>query len=287
MSHVAKRPTLTVLIPARTGMNLGPTLCGVLDQGVPGVELLVVDLSDAQAVAAEVGRHRREGVRRLACPQATPGAGLNQALRVARGAWVGVLAEGEVYEPGALVQVMERLGEGVEWLVGECEGWDEEGLAVSLPRTREPADFGDFLAEQGGHLPMASGFVDRELLERLGGFDEGLELAWDHELVCRLLSTGASPRVCRLAWTVLPVGDRRGGCPVTRETERTWVARRYARHLPESRRRALEAQCDRREAVLARAQTESRSDSERRRVWARVLSGGVWLGEDVGWRRAA
>jgi hypothetical protein len=206
---------------------------------------------------------------------------------MSRGAWVGVLTEGEVYGPGALGQVMEKLAEGDEWLVGECEGWDEEGLSVSVGRTRAPGDFADFLAEQGGRLPVASGFVSRLALERLGGFDEGLELAWDHEMVCRLLATGASPRVCRLTWAVLPVGDQRGGCPVTRETERTWVARRYARRLPEPQRRALEAQCDRREAVLARARAESRSDGARRHVWARALSGGVWLAEDVGWRRAA
>ena len=121
-----------------------------------------------------------------------------------------------------------------------------------------PESFGDFLKTDSGHLPLASSFYRRSIIDVAGRLDATLRSAFTFDLNCRLMSVGYAPTITRNVFASTRVyRDPADEIETLRHgMELITVARRYGEQLPMRQRYALWRHCDLREREYALAQAE-------------------------------
>jgi succinoglycan biosynthesis protein ExoA len=135
-------------------------------------------------------------------PARQTAAGLNIGLRAARGDYVARVDAHARYPRHYLSRGIDRLRRGgVDWVAGPqipvgTEGWSRRvTLALGTPlatggSNRWNAD----IAEQADEVELATGVFTgvwpRQLLDRLGGWDEGWPINQDSEMAARVLRRG-------------------------------------------------------------------------------------------------
>lgn len=127
-------------------------------------------------------------------PAKQTAAGLNLALRAARGSIVARMDAHTLYPPDYLAIGVQRLrrGDGVVWVSGPQIplGVDPFSRAVALAlRSRIGTGGASFRHETEEEIEALTGFtgvLDRNFLERLGGWDEGWPVNQDSELGARV-----------------------------------------------------------------------------------------------------
>lgn len=185
------------------------SLGAVIAQDYPRdrLEVLVVDglSEDGTRELVEGLAERHPGVRLLQNPGRTQAAGLNLAIRAARGEIV-VRIDGRTLVASDYVrQCVELLREGRAENVGgrmvpEGEGRIGRGIACAL-RSRFAAGDSKFHYAGGEHYvdTVYLGAFRREVLERIGLYDEAADVNEDYELNVRLRRVGGrillSPRI--------------------------------------------------------------------------------------------
>ena len=164
---------LVVATVDRAG-ELDRLLASVEEQGDVAVRVLVVDQNGDDRLGPVLAGHATVDVTRLQSPARGLSRARNRALPHLEGDVVAFPDDDCSYPPRLLAEVCERLGAdpGLDGLLGRTA--DPEGR----PATRR-------FATEGGRLDRAtvwtrgnsaSLFVRRSLVERVGGFDEGLGL---------------------------------------------------------------------------------------------------------------
>lgn len=113
--------------------------------------------------------------------------GFNKGLRLARGAWIGIINADDWYEEGAVAAVM-AAADGADVVHGFVRYWDGDA-----PREIYYPDQDKLRREMTVNHP--SMFVRRAAYEACGGFDPAYRYAMDYELALRLLVKGARFRM--------------------------------------------------------------------------------------------
>lgn len=183
-------PAITLVSPVRDVESFLPALLAALDvQTLPRerFEAIFVDDGSRDATAdvlrawADADPERR---RVLAGPRRGPAAARNVGVAAARAPWVA-FTDGDVLpEPDWL-----------ERLLAAADGADAvEGKVVPWPPEDVRPDTHWLENERGGLYVTANMAYRRDLLDRLGGFDESFEDAFleDSDLAFRALDGGAS-----------------------------------------------------------------------------------------------
>jgi glycosyltransferase involved in cell wall biosynthesis len=125
-------PDISVIIPCFNAAGLLPrAIDSVLGQGIPAVEIIVVDdgsFDNSVAVAEELAaRHPRIAVLRQKL-NGGPAMARNAGLAAATGRLVGFLDADDGYAPGAFMRILERFAAspglaavtvGIDWLDGD------------------------------------------------------------------------------------------------------------------------------------------------------------------------
>ncbi len=193
----APLPFVSVVIPARNEERTLPAaLDSVLAQDYAGeIEIIVADGSDTPALD-EIVRERYPSVRLAPNPQRTTPAGLNLALREARGEVIvrvdahAALPQGYVRRA---VETLARTGAanvgGRMIPVGETFFQRAVAAATSTPMGTGRARYRDGGAE-GPADTVYLGAFRRDALEAAGGFDETLLRSQDSDLNWRLRRRG-------------------------------------------------------------------------------------------------
>ncbi len=148
-------------------------------------------------ILAELAREDPR-IRLLDNPARQTAAGLNVALRAATAPVVARMDGHTLYPADYLALGVERLrrGDGVVWASGPqlAEGADPGSRAVALAlRSRLGTGGASFRRQSGEETEALTGFtgvIDRDLLERLGGWDEGWPVNQDSELGARVAAAG-------------------------------------------------------------------------------------------------
>ncbi|WP_336338317.1 glycosyltransferase family 2 protein [Haloarcula brevis] len=200
-------PRVSVVIPAyERGDVVGRAVDSALAQTVSDIEVVVVDDGSDDDTAAVAEAYDDERVRVLTHgTNRGVSAARNTGVEVAAGEYVAFLDSDDEWLPRKLERQLASLdGRGEEWVGAYCDvtaaGLSPLGrlaavVSERLFRSAAPREGGRELAEALLSLQVFMGpgstlLVEREAVESAGGFDEGLSIYEDWDLVLRVLAAG-------------------------------------------------------------------------------------------------
>jgi glycosyltransferase involved in cell wall biosynthesis len=192
-------PLVSVIVPAynRAGI-IGETIENIFQQTYANVELIIVDdgsTDNTQEILASYG----ERVRWVSQKNAGPAAARNHGIRMAKGEIVAFQDSDDAWHPTKIERQVSLLERARETVCCVCN------CTVELPgivvRSFESAPLNPPIEEGVWLNPaevLATRFIlfnqavaiRREVLERIGGFDESLRLMEDMDLALRLSLEG-------------------------------------------------------------------------------------------------
>ena len=194
----AARPTVSIVISTYNRSAIVPqAIESVLRQTFADYELIVIDDGSIdgtrECLEPYMGRLRY-------IYQANRGvsAARNAGAAAARGEWISVLDSDDVWHPAKLerqLEVLSELGSGFGACVTDCNYmggsvarstvFEENG--VRTDSVRGPLDDPmKYLMRYGYGLCVQSLLVKHSIFDEIGGFDEGLGLGEDRDLIFRL-----------------------------------------------------------------------------------------------------
>jgi len=188
-------PAVSIIVPTFNRLRfLRKTLASVFEQTFEDWELLIADdgsEGETRAFLQSIDDPPR--IRVLWLPHSgKPAAARNAALREAKGEYVAFLDSDDLWTPNKLqIQIASlRRGGGDRWGYTRFVLVDESGNPTDWQRSRSwPVPGGwifDTLVKSETVIAVPSVVVSRELLERVGGFDEDLVMCEDYDLWLRL-----------------------------------------------------------------------------------------------------
>jgi glycosyltransferase involved in cell wall biosynthesis len=278
------QPRITVIIPnLNRGEYLERTLCSVLDQGYPDLEVIVIDGGSSDDSLDILKLYEDDLTAWISQPDLGRADAINKALSRATGDIVGILGSDDLYLPGALQTVASRMtGEGAaSWLVGQCVRIGERDQMLGRFTPNPPASLASFLMHDSGDLPLSASFFRRELLEADRGVSGELPLAFDYELACRLLAAGEKPVLLTALLTARREHEAEPIRLLGRGLELIEAARRHASKLPLTQRYALWVNCDKRERIYALAHAELEGQHGREFLWQQLLRHPWWAIDEL------
>jgi glycosyltransferase involved in cell wall biosynthesis len=190
---VTEEPLVSVVIPAyNAAAFIKTSVESVLRQTFRDFELIVVDDGSKDATLDMLAPYG-DRIHRLRQANAGVSRARNQGVARARGRWVAFLDADDVWKPTKLARQIEELHRRPE--CGACYTAilvADEQLTPLLEQRSERGGLerADLLVKGNLVTGSASSVAcDKELLIRVGGFDEGLSLCADWDMWLRLAST--------------------------------------------------------------------------------------------------
>ncbi len=190
-------PQVSVIIPCYNSEKfIAETIESVLNQTYPNIDLVVVDDgctdNSREVVERYIGRLRlMEHPGRINLGQSTC---INLALAATDGKYVGILDSDDLWLPEKLSEQVEYLEThtAVGMVFGNGDAVDEQGRHLYTIYNAEPPGDGSpasLLLNCYIHLPSNS-LIRRGIFNRVGGFDESLRAAQDHDMLLRVAESG-------------------------------------------------------------------------------------------------
>jgi glycosyltransferase involved in cell wall biosynthesis len=194
---VAARPQISIVVPSFNHAHyLDETLRSILDQGYPGLELIVVDGGSKDGTVELLRRYSDRLAYWVSEPDRGQTHAINKGVARATGDVVAYVNSDDRLEPGSLHRVGQFFADNpsAEWLTGGCrcfgdaietwylhpEGWTALADTV-LPWARAQT----YVFPQSG-----ASFMRRDLVRRLGEYDEALHYSMDMEYYARAAFAG-------------------------------------------------------------------------------------------------
>jgi len=188
---VSARLEFAAAIPARNALpDVLEAIQGALDQTLPPAEIVLADDGSTDGTGDAVERRFGARVRVVRGRFGGAAAARNAAWRASRAPWVAFLDADDLWFPGKLARAAERLSASPE------AGWFfSDGAFRTLEGELKPSWFAMWADLEDGYVgrPLAELFevnfvltssvvARRDLLEAVGGFDEGMSHAEDLQL---------------------------------------------------------------------------------------------------------
>lgn len=190
-------PAISVCIAVRNRPELlVKSVRSILDGGFRDFEVVIVDDGSTDPVQeglATAGLLADERIRLVRQRPSGISVARNTALKVARGRYVTVLDSDDELAPDGLNRIHEFLSRtGAQWIYTDYEEFvGDSGRVIRLPSYPSPRRMlWSVLARPRLPFKHSGMSIDRELLVRLGGYDENTPIKVDVELVLRALTAG-------------------------------------------------------------------------------------------------
>ncbi len=206
-------PEVTVVIPTRDRWRLlsANALPSALAQEGVELEVIVVDDGSRDGTASHARALGDPRVRVISqeVPRG-PSAARNAGIDAARGEWVALLDDDDLWSPKKLrLQLDAALRNGSDWVYARSIIIDGSSTVIAAPPLADPETVADTLMTGNVIWGGPSNVVVRtSLLRRLGGFDEHLECFEDWDMWIRLARASKASVCPDILTASLDHGDR-------------------------------------------------------------------------------
>lgn len=237
--HGLREPRVSVVIPTYNRSTLLPNAIeSVLRQSYTDFEIIVIDDGSTDDTRLRLQPYM-ESIRYFYQPNRGASAAQNAGIKVARGEWVSILASDDTWLPKKLERQLEALamlGDEFGACVTNCNiiGSPTTGLtAFAEAELRTDSVFGPlrnpswYVLRKKWGIYVQSLLVLRSLVNEVDGFDEGLGLAEDQDIIFKL---SFKTRFCFVSTPMVNV-DRTDGVQRLTRTYVRWDDRVYAWHV--------------------------------------------------------
>jgi glycosyltransferase involved in cell wall biosynthesis len=180
---MAGGPTVSIITPVLNGVKyVEECVRSVLNQTYPNIEHVFVDGGSSDGTLEMLTSYQArypDRIRFISEPDRSAGEAWNKGLKVAKGEILGWLGSDDVYEPDAVMTVVEffRANPDASFVFGGCNYINEKGEVIGKARTK------DFDLKEAINnvcrIPCPSAFYKREVIEKVGLLDtreRGVEL---------------------------------------------------------------------------------------------------------------
>ncbi len=228
-------PTVSVVIPAfNAGDTIGRALASLRAQTYPHLEIIVVDDGSADDTATRA-RAEHPAARCIRQDNAGPSAARNRGVQEASGELVAFLDADDEFAPEKVARQVEVLLDGDDVHVCGTNGLVVEGRrSYPFNPTTGPAlirrSFHDIVSDC--HPVMASLMLPRTLFLDAGGYDPGMRVGEDKDLLLRLAGSGCG--VVEINRPLYIMHRRPGTLSTARAADRASRVAAIARWDPES-----------------------------------------------------
>jgi glycosyltransferase involved in cell wall biosynthesis len=181
-------PALSVVVPNLNGAQFLPeTLRSISAQGSARIETIIVDGGSTDgSVELIVSWAAEHNARWISEPDRGQADAINKGLRMATGEVITWLNADDLWQPGAVVRVLQEFCSEpeLELLWGFCLVIDAGGGPRYVQNAFVRSDLTD-LRRHRNFVPQPASFFRRSLLERFGFLDESYDYMFDYELFLR------------------------------------------------------------------------------------------------------
>jgi glycosyltransferase involved in cell wall biosynthesis len=194
-------PLVTAVIPTYNRENeVCRAVDSILGQTYKNIEIIVVDDGSTDGTQARLERYG-DKIRFVGQTNAGPSAARNHGIRLSRGEIVAFLDSDDIWLPTKVerqVSIMQRAGDAVPCCLCNASFRFTDGRQIkSFDMAQLRPSYADGVWENVSELFLTrfvlfnqSVAVRREVLERIGGFDEALWCLEDYDLALRLSLEG-------------------------------------------------------------------------------------------------
>jgi hypothetical protein len=260
---------------------IGLAIASVMEQGIPGLELLVQDGGSSDGtleILADLAA-RHSGLRWVSEADDGPADALNRVIARARGAVIGWLNSDDLYTPGAAARALAWLQHHPDQVMvyGDAEHIDESGAVLGRYPSRDPVAV-LATAIDGCHVCQPTVFFRREVVHALGGLDTGLRTAFDFDFWLRLIK--AYPQGVGFVPEVQARSRLHEGSITMRLRERVALEGMQVvhRHVGRADAHWLMTHFD---EVMATLPTEGATEPPSRRLQRLVAQSKAWLSDEA------
>jgi len=183
-------PEITIVVPSyNAGATIGRALTSLINQEYPNLQIICVDGQSTDDTLARIGQFGPAISQIISEPDKNSADALNKGFRRATGEFWGWLCADDELAPGALFRFMEAFDKHPEadLVTGGCRRFYADG---SEQITMPPAQLQEAISMKN-YIEQPSTLWRRAVHQRAGELDISFNMAFDHELWCRLDRCGA------------------------------------------------------------------------------------------------
>lgn len=175
VKNASDNPLVTIITPVLNAAEyLEKCIQSVLNQNYPCIEHILIDGGSTNGtleILTSYGARCPDRIRFISEPDKGSGEAWNKGLRMAKGEIFGELGSDDIYEPDAIMSVVQffRANPDAYFVFGACNHINERGEIIRRPPTK------DFnlreIINDSCYVPTSSSFYKREVIEKIGLYD--------------------------------------------------------------------------------------------------------------------
>lgn len=279
----ADNPWLSVILVGRNQQqSIEQSICSVIDQGDPGIELIVADAGSTDQTRETMRLYEDDLHACLGGPRATQAQAINEARQRCHGQWVLILAMGDVMLPGGtglIANEIRNASRDPDVIACDWQRIDDHDNSIGQVSARLPESLFDHLLDRQRYLDRAPLVIRADRLNQLAALDSQTDLAWQFELIGQVMLANAD--IHTLARPVAGGRERRNDANpstlIAAGIERLNIARQLSAQLVTEQKQQLIEQYGRRRTVYDVAAAEVAQSSPRQFLWTQLLRRPWWL----------
>lgn len=194
-------PKISIITPSfNQGQYIEQTIKSVLLQDYPNLEYIVMDGGSTDGTV-EILKRYNDKIKWFSEKDKGQSEAINKGLKMTTGEILAYLNSDDIYLPDTLDKVARFFGQNrnINWLTGKCRIIDEKGKETrSLISVWKNLWLKNrFLRDKAKQTLIVLNFISqpatfwkRKIMEKVGFFDKGLDLAMDYDFWLKLIRQG-------------------------------------------------------------------------------------------------